>query len=208
MFEIEKIMDYEIPIPKKGDKLFSSDGFRRHSACLNYSHTPWDLYSVGYKEAADLLVQSISERRGTPDTLVYPVVFLYRQYLELRLKDLYRDGCLLLDKEPNLNFNHNLKTLWQAVRVIFEEIWPNGALEQWSALDDLIEQFFVIDPGSLTFRYPTKKDGSLALDPNVSQINLQNLSDVIAAMSTVLEGSSEEIAQALQFKWDMWSEVY
>ena len=208
MFDSGKILDYEVPFPKKGDKLFSSDGYRRHSACLNYSHVPWEAYTIGYKEAADILVQSIVERKGTPDTLVYPIVFLYRQYLELRLKDLYRDGCLLLDKKPNLKINHNLKTLWQAVRKIFEEVWPNGNMEQWEALDDLIQQFVVIDPGSFTFRYPTKKDGSQALDSAVRQINLRILSDVIDAMSTVLEGSAEEIAQALQFEWDMLSEIY
>lgn len=43
-------------------------------------------------------MQSVANRNGTADSLIFPIVFLYRQYIELRLKSLLLEGSQLLDK--------------------------------------------------------------------------------------------------------------
>ena len=51
---------------------------------------PWSVYADGYREAADIIVARINEGHRQQDALVYPVMFLCRQYLELAIKNLIR----------------------------------------------------------------------------------------------------------------------
>lgn len=77
--------------PTPGVKLFTDAVDWQNNACTSggWIIDPWDLYADGYREAADHLVERIVEGQSlTLDTIVYPIVFLYRQYLELRLKQL------------------------------------------------------------------------------------------------------------------------
>jgi hypothetical protein len=53
----------------------------------------------GFRLAADLAVEHVVTTGNDQDSLVYPVVFGYRQYLELRLKGLLRDASRLLDEQ-------------------------------------------------------------------------------------------------------------
>ncbi|HMK50182.1 MAG TPA: hypothetical protein VK435_09020, partial [Thermodesulfovibrionales bacterium] len=76
------------PPPSADDKLFQSADDWWHNACLNYMHDSWPAYIIGYKKAADILVRHIKQKRRSQDTLVYPIIFLYRQYLELAIKNL------------------------------------------------------------------------------------------------------------------------
>ncbi len=76
------------PWPQKGDKLFVEGDDWYYVACLNDKRDNLGLYIVGYKEAGDILVKNIIESRSHHDSLVFPIVFMYRHYLELRLKQL------------------------------------------------------------------------------------------------------------------------
>ena len=78
--------------------LLSSGDDWWNNACIGYAQPEWSLYARGYKQAADLLVMHIDERTRDQDTLVYPVLFLYRQYFELRLKHVTSDACGILDE--------------------------------------------------------------------------------------------------------------
>src|SRR4030042_2814002 len=95
MKEKENKMDLNFeppPLPSAEDKLFTTAEDWWNNACLNFIHNGWSIYAIGYKDAADILVSHIEEKRRYQDTLVYPIVFLYRQYLELALKDIIRKG--------------------------------------------------------------------------------------------------------------------
>jgi hypothetical protein len=58
-----------------------------------------DLFAEGYKTAADILVKQVVEHSSHQDTLVYPIVFLYQQHIELRFKEIIREGLSLLDED-------------------------------------------------------------------------------------------------------------
>ena len=77
--------------------IFTSDVDWRFNACLNWTNDTLELYVIGYKEAADKLVENIMDTPRYQDTLVFPICFLYRQYIELRLKELIKSGRCLLD---------------------------------------------------------------------------------------------------------------
>jgi hypothetical protein len=93
--EIDDFLNGKIRSPSLDDKLFveAEDGWM--NACLNWYHDPTELYIVGYKEAADSLVDSIANRKGSADSLIFPIVFLYRHYVEIRLKSLIHDGVMV-----------------------------------------------------------------------------------------------------------------
>jgi len=65
-------------------------------ACLNFGH-PEIGYVNGFRMIADLAVQHVLDTGNDQDYLVYPIVFSYRQYLELRIKGLLGDASQLLD---------------------------------------------------------------------------------------------------------------
>jgi hypothetical protein len=100
----------ELPWPKKGDVLFDSADDWYHNACINLRFFNWDVYASGYKHAGDLLVQHVIDTRNHRDTLVFPIVFNYRQYIELRLKELILIGRILSDESPEFPPTHNLRT--------------------------------------------------------------------------------------------------
>lgn len=79
------------PWPKPGDKLFVS-GFGPKVAFLGGFGTTFGRYAIGYKEAADALIDRAVEKDYSADMQFYPIAFLYRQYLELRLKQLLITG--------------------------------------------------------------------------------------------------------------------
>lgn len=191
-----------MPWPRKNDELFKSDDDWWHNACLNFTWDNWDLYAEGYKQAADLLIEHIKERRTNQDALVYPIVFLYRQYIELRLKVLIRDGNQLHEIPENFPKHHKIDELWKQCRRILEQVWPEGPLEDLDAVEECIYQFSEKDPSSMAFRYPADKKGSPSL-PGLRYINLRNLAEVMSRLASLLDGASAGISEYLGYKREM-----
>ena len=74
--------------PEIGDRLFL-EGHGAEGAFL--ANRPGErLYhlTIGYKQAADLLVEQTEIKAWSRQKLVYPIVFCYRHFLELTLKAL------------------------------------------------------------------------------------------------------------------------
>ncbi len=189
----------QIKIPKG---LFKSDSDWWNNACLNYMGIDWNAYAIGYKLAADLLVDYVDSKKQNQDILVFPIVFLYRQYLELRLKELILSGSTLLDnnKTPKITF-HNIESLWKSCRTILEKVFPEDPKEDFTEIERVIAEFSITDPRSTGFRYPTDKEGKISL-PGLTHINLRNLSELINQATSILEGASTGISVYLDMKSD------
>lgn len=84
--------------PKRGNKIFLSNTMTFNKACLNFIPDQFGIYALGYREAAELLGQRCLNSRAEADSLVYPLVFLWRHYVELRLKELLR-GLNYIDQQ-------------------------------------------------------------------------------------------------------------
>lgn len=191
---------------KSDDQLFIEAEDWWMNACLDSYHDPTELYIIGYKEAGDSLVNSVAGRSGTGDSLIFPIVFLYRHYLELRLKSLLYDGNRLLDIEHKQKSEHQLSKLWSKVRDVLVELWLNESKDDLAAFDSLINQFEQVDPRSTTFRYPKDFDGNNSFQMNSPRVNLRNLKEVVGAMATILEGSAAAISEYQGYKNDMQSD--
>lgn len=166
----------------------------------------WDAYAEGYKKAGDTLVQYVVDNNRDQDFLVYPIVFMYRQYLELRLKELLLVSSNLYDQDIVIPKDHNILSLWRKVRLNIEQTWPDSqAGNHNDEIEERIKELYSIDPGSYAFRYPedTKGEPSLA---GIEHINLKRLRNVIQAISNVLDGSSLGMGVHLDAKYEMIAE--
>lgn len=144
----------------------------------------WDTYAEGYKLAGDKLVDAVITERGWQiDFMVYPIVFLYCHYLELRLKELsLKVGIKVLG-------THKLLPLWKALRPRLEAVWNDPESQAFNALIEArLSELDVVD-SSESFRYPKLKGGQSTL-AGLREINVERLKNVIQAVSNVLDGSS------------------
>jgi len=198
----KKMKDNQIPWPRKGDQLFKADVDWWHNACLNYLPDQWGVYADGYKRAADLLVELVGNMKRDQDILVFPIAFVYRQYIELRLKELVKNGNLLLGIGEKAPQHHKIDQLWRHARSIMEHAWPDGPVQDLDAVEACIRQFSERDPSSTAFRYPTDKAGNPSLD-GLKHVNLRNLSEVMERLASLLDGASMAISHYLDQKWEM-----
>ena len=160
------------------------------------------LYMIGYKEAADIVVKKALEMPtiGTKDSYLFPVVFLYRHYFELRLKYLY----LSLSEETNdeksnaiKDINHSLKKAWyKAKPLLRKEIMNRGSKERVSELIKTIElfvdEFHRFDSNSFTYRYPINKTLNNVHKGETTSLNLQNLSLQMDFLDSLFWGIENE----------------
>ena len=185
---------------EKGDRLFTNDDERTHFDKINdyayngfRQHSSYS-YAIGYKRAADRLVQSLeSSTSSSDDALVLPIAFLYRHYLELLLKVLIREGNKVLGNPPDLPKIHEIDKLWEKLKPILIQVYKPYTPEatEVEAVEKCIKEFADIDANSQAFRYPVDKNGkSLLRDKsylqNISYINLQHLAEKMAGIDFFL----------------------
>jgi hypothetical protein len=185
----------------KDTQLFAPDIDPQHNACLTRVHLPWGLYADGYRRAAELLIEHC-ETFYEKNTLVYPIVFLYRQYIELRLKDIVRESKQVVEKPSPPLQHHKLDALWPVCRSIIQERDLPVSTEDLSRIESCIKQFREFDPTSEAFRYPETKQGGLSLPPHLEKISLRGLADAMKSLA----GSLENISHLLSADVDLENE--
>ncbi|MDO8587175.1 MAG: hypothetical protein Q7T82_09060 [Armatimonadota bacterium] len=192
----------EIPWPKKGDTLFATGGDRRFSAYVGY-RSEWFPYIEGYKLAADVLVESLAEdrirkHRSDADFVVYPIVFLYRQFLELSLKQIILDGDELCGRERKLPGRHELEPLWTRCKDILKKIGARGSDSEIAAIDKCIKQFSKNDDGSYSFRYPVNTGNKPSLPKKLNNIDIKCLADTMDGIAFWLDCAHTEIHERIR----------
>ena len=176
------------------------------NATLHLGSNDWDAYASGYKEIADMAVDQLLESQHMPDYQAYPIIFLYRHYLELRLKELLKASSMLFDEPARIPFDHHLLPLWQRIRPQLERLWNDEqSLARHNEITARLKEFDVVDAGSFSFRYPEDGRGNSNLQA-LSVINVKHIKDVVTAISHVLDGSSMGIDHHLEMKHEMESE--
>jgi hypothetical protein len=192
------------------EPLFTSKSFPDKdwylNAQLHVTPEKWDTYAEGYKCAGDIAVQYVIDNNWYQDFLVYPIVFLYRHYLELRLKDLYFVSSRLLDQDIDIPTNHNLLLCWDRVRSNIEQVWTDaGTKHALSKIEDRLKELNNVDVRSDAFRYPEDKQKKPTL-AGLAHVNLKHLKEVVQGIANVLDGSSIGIGEYLDAKNEMMAE--
>jgi hypothetical protein len=198
-----------VPWPSPDDDLFSSDGGPWRGVAdvqgLWGVGTHPTVYAAGYREAAEALVKHVLEIGYHENFLVYPIMFLYRQYVELRLKEIAVLGARLVDAEPppkEVMGRHVLEPLWTFCRGVVEKA-DSGPMADLDNAERTLDKLTWADPDSFAFRYATDKKGSRSLPEGLTHIDLARVYEVMSGVGNLLEGIVDFI-HAEQDAKDEW----
>ena len=116
----EDLLETDFRWPTAGDNPFvrSENWFDNAIMPKEKNHRMANM-TRGYKQAADLMVSSTTENRFERDAIVFPIIFNYRQYIELSLKYLISEYGPNVEIDPIWN-THDLARLWSEFSKILE----------------------------------------------------------------------------------------
>jgi len=142
----------------------------------------------GFREAGDLLAAEGASDPNRARNLLYPVIFNYRQSLELQLKHLLMAYGPLVGETPDFK-SHGLSELWAKCKRVILHL--EGGREPsdpsaFQAVDSYLAEFDAVDPGSYSFRFAHNTNGG-AIKLTISAIDLANLRKVMASLQNFLE---------------------
>lgn len=182
------------------DSLFTLPPGATDNSELRFARDSWDLYATGYKQAADILVNYVTETEHHIDTVLYPAAFLYRHYVELRCKWIIRHGSRLIDRPKKTMWTHSFKALWGEAREVICGVWDDASTsDSLARLDKVLDELAALDPSSFSFRYPEDKAEKDALPP-LRYLNLGVIQAVMGEVSNELEGICIGISHYLDLK--------
>ena len=188
-------------------KLFGPRDDWHHNACVNYQHDSLHAYTRGYLTGAKALVDQVRKDRSKLDTMIFAIVFLYRHYIELKLKFIIREGNQLLDRPAVdlLRYGHKIGKLWSDSRRIIEAVFEDEDRAPLDRVTEIIEEFERDDPYATGFKYPedTKRNRSLS---ELRHINVAQFSEAMDEVEALIEGAAEGVAYYLDMKRDSESE--
>ena len=152
-----------------------------HNACIDH-YLKFCEIGYYYVRAADALVQDAVKDSSLLDVYIYPVFFLYRQAVELLLKDLlWQSHYLSCGKKGFIRDKcfqtHDLLKLWQQLKEKCQTVL--GAdfpliSDDVKSLEDFFAQIQKHDPGSDAFRFPLDRKGARS-HASLNHVNIRSL---------------------------------
>jgi len=181
-------------------KLFTGKVGDKSNADIGWMNDKSPFYNEGYKTAARELTENYGDRQtNEKDTLVFPIIFLYRQYIELTLKDLVRDldNRLGYKRQDKILSQHKLLPLWdEAIRQYDHFIRQENITLVFTLSSNnermIVNQFNQTDEDSFCFRYARDKGGRETLK-NVDYISVNNFKNQIETVVTHIEKMVETL---------------
>jgi hypothetical protein len=217
---VEELRDW---LPRPGDGLIEETESALRVDPLGYSdpcspgdRSPvgrWGLYSRGFLDAGDRLVDGLT---GGPceDELLYPILFSYRQHIELEVKGRVY-GCLnhrlseLSEKDISgikewLKKTHRLQGLWDTLKRCSPDCQGEFGAATRMAFEGLLAELDGIDPNGQASRYPVDQVGGQTLLGR-SAVDAQVLKKRVHQMSNYLTAIQEDMYLALESRNEMAS---
>lgn len=183
----EEMLNSEFRWPTKGDQPFVEASEPIDNAMIAENDFTRLIHMIeGYKIAADLAVAHCNECNSERDILVYPIVFNYRQFIELSLKYQIATYGKLANIEPVWN-THKLDVLWKHFQKILDAYGTIDPDEADFTVASVIAEFSKIDPKSDAYRYPVDRNG-VPLPMAFAATHLENLADVMNAVAGYFTG--------------------
>ena len=182
--------------PRIGDRIFSPGDDAWPAKSLeerNYR------LGAGYKRAGDVLAQNLFGEARDHDNLMYPILFCYRHYIEIALKEIIERYGQWVNVVLRGKKDHELPKLWKLFLQIAVAYGNDPSYEAAQAVSACIEEFANYDPNGFAFRYATDNSRRRVLIPlEFGPINLVNLHDVMNGIANFLECAESDFAH----KWD------
>jgi hypothetical protein len=200
--------DPESPWPVQGQRLWGTTDSDDQTWFLNacfFTDRDIDLYAYGYREAAHRLLESVVASHGKVDVLIYPFVFCWRQYLELRLKKVIWYGNVLENSDEGFPPTHDILRLWRGARLALETIAED--LPEYDAIAGVVQEFAAADPDSFAFRYPMKKDGTATVPPETPNLNWGQFHKAMSGVANFLDAAQCELDQRVEYMMEATAEA-
>ena len=192
--------------PKAGEKLFRSEAEYWHfNACINCYYPTLGQLAHHYKEGANTLARATAQGDATLDCVILPIVYLYRQYLELAIKDIIDTARRLEGEGHGYPMHHNLRDLWAEATRIVRKHYGQDVPPEMDYVQPCIDEFNSHDPESFAFRYPTDKKGNANLR-GIQHISLRNLYETMGRLSSFLDCISSDLGQKYDWMCEMRSQ--
>lgn len=173
--------------PDATSRVFVPGDLGHRLAWIPKSEGQWERYAHGYKEAAERVYESWL--KVSDDSLIFPLVFLYRHYVELRLKELLQAASGFLGLPKDWASNHEISALWKHLKDLLFKIWPEASEEDFENASRLLLELATEDPLSFHFRYPESKAGQKHLE-NLERIDVSSFVDALRRLACFLDGAS------------------
>jgi hypothetical protein len=200
------IFKEETRYPTITDKFFVENGNINEVALLHRTFQELGSYADSYQFGALLLIEKSLQESTTKDFTIYPIVFLIRHYIELRLKELIQGLSYCTTQQEELKIGHKLDTLWEEFKVAYSKIGEKIDAEVFKSINNLIIELSNIDSTSMAYRYPIDKDGTKFEKPE--SINISNLKETFIRVCFVFDGIAMQISHYVDMTEDMMMDAY
>lgn len=204
--------------PNISDKLFKDGNNSTSYSYASINRSKGHLNEVGlfyiiegYREATNLLIEKVVESENNDwlkiDSLIFPLLFNFRHYLEIIIKDTIRYYRLynneIFSDETGFVKEHSLTKLWSELNPYLKSTYENEEKNEadLNAVKNLLTEFDTIDKGSFSFRYSfegkKKPNAEIVYSVAPMTIDLDNLQESIKKMQIFFEGVNGHIAALL-----------
>ena len=183
----EELLQSEFRWPILGDAPFVAAADYRENANISKDNFTRLVFMMqGYKKAADLMVEQTCVEPTDRDLLVCPIIFNYRQFLELSLKYVIATYGPAVAVRPVWR-SHDLVKLWRFYAEVTEKYGTTDPDEADSIVEQVVAEFAKIDPGSYSHRYPVDTTGK-PIPIAYSDLHLPTLKDVMDGVASYFAG--------------------
>jgi hypothetical protein len=200
------LLDEPIRYPDNGRTFFHDKGSNDELAWLQKLFQEFGSYASGYKLGAIKLLDHALEEPRQRDFLVYPIVFLIRHHIELRLKELIQGLNYCQQQTKDFPTGHNIVNLWNDFKIKYEAVGESIADDSFKAMDNLINELGNTDPISMSFRYPVDREGNKI--QKLETVNLAELRETFIRVSYMFDGISMQIAHYVDITEGLMGEMY
>lgn len=184
MFEIEDLTPTDRIIPKER-------GSDEKVLFSNFLVGNWSFFADGYKLAADMLVDQV-EGNPPEDCLIAPILFLYRHWVELKLKELILSLKVFSVAEITRPNHHHLYDLWSIVNSNLHCL-RDSSNQDFILLDARIKELDGLDPDGNRFPYPVNTQSEITELPESLGINnLKETMDKISNGFGLIDGGIDD----------------
>jgi hypothetical protein len=187
-FTFEEALDTEFRWPAAGDMPFVADANPAANANIaDDGFIRLVLMTDGYKRAADLMVARATDEPHDRDYLVCPIVFNYRQFIELSLKYTIATYGGTVGIDPVWK-THDLAKLWAIFAQLLDRYGTSDPDVADPIVAEIISEFAKIDPGSYSYRYPVDTAGN-PIPITYADLHLPTLADVMNGVAGYFNGT-------------------
>lgn len=181
------IMNAEFRWPTAGDQAFVAAADPLENANIaDDGFTRLVLMMEGYKKAGDLMVDRSIDDPSDRDFLVCPIIFNYRQFIELSLKYIIATYGPTVGVAANWS-THDLETLWAAFTDVLAAYGTSDPDDADPVVARVAAEFAKIDPGSYSHRYPVDRKGK-PVPLAIADLHLPTLADVMEGVAGYFTG--------------------